>query len=97
MFHITTCSLLDFIEINKRTLSEGSGELASLFKKKSEELTHNVSCVANFSKLAISTTPKIPFRRLKSTYSLTLAQNLLPYIVKSKRAEIDMCFSGHIR
>lgn len=94
MFHITTCSLLDFIEINKRTLSEGSGELASLFKKKkSEELTHNVSCVAKFSKLAISTTPKSPFRRLKSTYSLTLAQNLLPNKVKSKRAEIDIYFS----
>lgn len=45
--------------MNKRTLSEGSGELASLFKKKkSEELTHNVSCVAKFSKLAISATPK---------------------------------------
>lgn len=59
MFHITTCSLLDFIEINKRTLSEGSGELASLFKKKNKELTHNISCVAKFSKLAISATPKV--------------------------------------
>lgn len=65
MFHITTCSLLDFIEINKRTLSEGSGELASLFKKKKKrkELTHNVSCVAKFSKLAISATPRKPFQR----------------------------------
>ena len=64
VFHITTCSLLDFIEINKRTLSEGSGELASLFKKKKRKgLTHNVSCVAKFSKLAISTTPKKPFHK----------------------------------
>lgn len=86
MFHITTCSLLDFTEINKRALLEGSGELASLFKKKKKrkELTHNVSCVAKFAKLAISATPKSPFRRLKSTYSFTLAQNLLPNKVKSK-------------
>lgn len=92
MFHITTCSLLDFIEMNKRTLSEGSGELASLFKKKkSKELTHNVSCVAKFSKLAISATPK-PFQKTEIHLFITLAQNFLPNKVKGRRAEIDMNF-----
>jgi hypothetical protein len=68
VFHITTCSLLDFTEINKRTLSEGSGELALVFFFFLKNLLIVYPVLLSFQSYPFQPHPN-PFRGLKSLYS----------------------------